>query len=1031
MTIRLTSLSNAERRACLLWLVFLIFFTVTACAQPVPEWIRPAQTPAPGGGQLRRSFTAPPNLLKAILLGACRGEMRVQLNGAEVGIISSAEQAASIDLTGKISSGENLLSLSFTNRTAAPEAAVLLELVLQDGRQIYFISDGKWSGAQAGGADWQPAISLGSVAARSGQNPFDEKHAFDAYNSWKLAKGANTATTPDAITTLPGFTVELLRSALPGEDSWIALAFDPQGRITIAKEKRGLLRFTLGSNQVEKVEVINDTLLECRGLLYAYDSLYANANSSKGFFRLRDTNGDGQFDEIKELLHTEGGTGHGRNHVKLGPDGKIYLIHGDDVVLTERISINSPLRHYGDDHLIPGPWELSQPKGKLRAPLGHLLRTDKDGKNWEVVAGGLRNPLDIAFNEHGDIFTYDADSERDIAAPWYHPTRVLHLVSGADYGWRRSTGNYPPYFPDTLPSVVDIGVGSPTGIEFGTKSNFPEKYRPVLFICDWAYGRIIAVHIRYEGGLFEGAGFAAMTENFVTGRPLNVTDIAFGPDGAMYFTTGGRQTQSGLYRVRYTGIGENLTSALLTSALRGRSRIRGSSGTEHSPPFIPHTRRKLEQFHTLPNGGIQFDVLKQVWSHLGSSDRLIRHAARVALENIDVSLWQQNALEDWNLKTDSTDRRLLQPGGISFRDLETSLTALLALTRVGSKEVQPAMVKRLNDFFWPSLTEEQQLTLLRVYELAFIRFGRPDAALLASARARLEPLFPSPNHFANHELVELLVYLDSPLVLPRTMELLRRAESSEDLMRYLLIIRLVKSGWTLEQRRVFLDALVRAEQKPGARDYVRVLQNLRAEWLASLTAAEKGALGLTAPAKVKPLLGAVMPRTQFIRDWKLEDFGKSLDTAPRGRSFERGRTMFTAATCAACHRVGSEGGVIGPDLTAVASRFGRRDLLDQILNPSKVMDDKFRNAVLTLKDGRRLTGSVELEDDRRILLRTEPLSDDTTEVLKTDLRQRELSEVSPMPAGLLNGFQRDEILDLLAFIEAGGDAKHANFKVGN
>src|SRR4029453_17007518 len=131
-------------------------------------------------------------------------------------------------------------------------------------------------------------------------------------------------TDPETITVLPGFKIELLRSALPDEDSWISLAFDPKGRLTVAREKRGLLRMTLATGAVERVEVIEDTLLECRGLLYAYESLYVNANNSKALYRIRDTNGDGKFDEQALLLKTEGGVGHGRNHLALGPDGLIY-----------------------------------------------------------------------------------------------------------------------------------------------------------------------------------------------------------------------------------------------------------------------------------------------------------------------------------------------------------------------------------------------------------------------------------------------------------------------------------------------------------------------------------------------------------------------------------------------------------------------------------------------------------------------------------------------------------------------------------
>ena len=125
------------------------------------------------------------------------------------------------------------------------------------------------------------------------------------YNQWKRALGTNAATAAEHVTALPGFTVELLRSAQAGEGSWVAMAFDPRGRIVVAREDRGLLRLSTASADTSstqsawRVEIINTNLLECRGLLFAYDALYANANNSKGLFRLRDTDGDDQFDEVK------------------------------------------------------------------------------------------------------------------------------------------------------------------------------------------------------------------------------------------------------------------------------------------------------------------------------------------------------------------------------------------------------------------------------------------------------------------------------------------------------------------------------------------------------------------------------------------------------------------------------------------------------------------------------------------------------------------------------------------------------------
>ena len=89
-----------------------------------------------------------------------------------------------------------------------------------------------------------------------------------------------------------------------------------------------------------------------------------------------------------------------------------------------------------------------------------------------------------AFNRAGELFTYDSDMEWDQGSPWYVPTRIVHAISGGDYGWRSGAGRWPAYYADSLPPVLDVGPGSPTGITFGTKAKFPAKYQRALFACD-------------------------------------------------------------------------------------------------------------------------------------------------------------------------------------------------------------------------------------------------------------------------------------------------------------------------------------------------------------------------------------------------------------------------------------------------------------------------------------------------------------------------------------------------------------------
>ncbi|MBI3882333.1 MAG: hypothetical protein HY301_20030, partial [Verrucomicrobia bacterium] len=624
---------------------------------PKPEWISAAQSVTGTPGFFHHTFTNAPGNLKAILLVAGDGKISVELNGQPVADAEGRERAAGFDVTPHVRAGENTVRVIQQSAATQNRLGFVLELSSPQGRIHWIVSDTNWL-ASANGKSWTRVASHGLTSADAAADPFDPKRAFDAYNSWQLAKGANAATPAESLTMPPGFKAELLRSAQPGEDSWIALAFDPQGHLTIAKEKRGLLRFTLGRSAVEKVEVINDTLLECRGLLYAHGALYASANGSHVLLRLRDPKHDGVFDDAQELLHTDGGTGHGRNHVKLGPYGKIYLIHGDDVTLTPKATSHCPPNFFAPDQLIPAAWDESPARLAQRLPLGHLLRADADGTNWEMLCGGLRNPLDVAFNEDGEAFTYDADNERDIGAPWYKPTRVLHLVSGGDYGWRRSTATFPEFRPDCLPPVVNIGVGSPTGIEFGTRAKFPDRWRRGLFISDWAYGRILAVHMKPAGASYTGT-----SETFVSGRPLNVTDLAFGPDGAMYFVTGGRRTQSGLYRVSSVGPME-----------KEPEKNAAELAEENKCAELRKLRHQLEASHRPPKPDETRLTVADIWPHLSHADPWIRHAARVALERKSFETWQ---------------RKILRPGMIGGGNSPLPVTALLAAVHADAPWPEP------------------------------------------------------------------------------------------------------------------------------------------------------------------------------------------------------------------------------------------------------------------------------------------------------------------------------------------------------
>ena len=961
-------------------LLVLLAFAAPLVAQmanrpPAPMWLLSPD----GGTTFTRSVQHQGKLLKAVLLTASDAAVDVLIDENIVASVPTAETATGTDLTRVLADGKtHQLGLRVTGKA---KTAALLELNGDLAAVRWIVTD----------ASWQRAVVGGSTDADPATNPFDLNKTFDAYNSWKLAKSdsQNQATDPSTLTLLPGFKAELIRSSQPGEDSWVSMAFDEQGRITLGKEKKGLMRLTISGSGDQKVEVIDDELLECRGLLYAHGSLFANANNTKALFRLTDKDGNGVFEERKELMRTGGGVGHGRNHIKLGPDGDIYVAHGNNVLLPENIAPDSPLKNYANDQLIPNPWDGSMFDGNVELPAGHILRVKPDGSKITLLAGGLRNPLDIAFNDRGDLFTFDADMERDVGTPWYMPTRVLHVVPGADFGWRRGTGRFPAWYADTLPSVIDIGLSSPTGIYFGYGAEFPKKYRDALYIMDWSYGRIIAVHLKSNG-----ATYTAEQEDFVSGRPLNVTDGCVGPDGAMWFITGGRGTQSGLYRVTSLHPEREPQRTGFSYTSSGASQVRDV--LEQRVPHIPG----LPEFEPKPD-------FEYAWEHLRIFDPFARQAARQWVQRTPVAQWRERALSE--------------------QDPVRAIAAMLELARAGSQhDLNPIIEKILGS----ESSAAEQLSVLRVIAVAISRHGEPGSDMMAKLmsyadrypRSEVDRLKPELRTWLNRELCRLLVYLKSPTVIAKTMPLLKSATTSEDLLFYPFMLRYLKDGWTLEQRRVVFEALNKAEKMNGASTFFKAIADTRSELAATLK--PEDALTLAAvihPPKPAALSPHALPGHTF-KNWTMADLEPLLAKMDaKKRSLESARDALVRAQCVFCHRVSTDAtlpaGLTGPDLVQVSARFNRRDLLDHILNPSKFVDEKFRYVTVKTSDGKTITGSLESEDDERVVLKPNPLAADMSEVGKAMILERHMSEVSPMPPGLLNSLKAEQILDLLAWFE--------------
>jgi putative heme-binding domain-containing protein len=803
-----------------------------------------------------------------------------------------------------------------------------------------------------------------------------------AFSSIAVLSAQDAATPISELKLLPGFKAERLYSVPKAiQGSWVSMARDDKGRLIASDQSGSLYRVTPGANEeATKVEKIDLPIGQSQGMLFTHGALYVvvngNAAQGSGLYKVRDTNGDDSFDEVTLLKKFDGGGEHGPHAVRLGPDGALYIMAGNFTKPPAEYDPLSPHRNFAEDHLLKRNPDGNGFATGVMAPGGWIARTDLDGKGWELFCAGYRNPYDFDFNPAGDIFTYDADMEWDTGTPWYRPTRVNHSFSGAEFGWRYGTGKWPAYYIDSVGAVVDIGLGSPTGVEFGTGAKFPEKYQQALYINDWTYGKMYAVHLQPAG-----ASYTATFEAFITGKPLPLTDVCINLDGAMYFTIGGRDTQSGLYRVTYHGNEPTTPTVAAPNPAVEKARV---------------LRRKLESFHS----GTHPEAIEFAWPHLGSPDRAIRYAARVAIEHQDLGLWQTKALAE--------------------KRTNSLLAAFVSLCHVGTSDLQTAMLERLNALPFRQLTEEQLVDALRVYQLVFIRLGGQHAETSRKVVDVLDPLFPAQSQIVNRELCTVLTYLEAPGVIDRALALLAAAPTQDDQMSYVFTLRNLKTGWTESRRRTYFEWIAVARSYRGGASFGKFLDQLRDDVLVGMSAEEQESLKDVIAGSQKADVVKLTSR-QFVHNWQADDLVPLLEKVGQGRSFEKGKAAYEATRCAKCHRFRNEGGDTGPDITGVGGRFDGRYILEALIEPSRVISDQYVNSIFELQDGRVVNGRVINQTADKLLIRTDPFARELTEVLKADVEGQSPSKLSEMPQGLINVLTLDEILDLIAYLRSGGD----------
>ncbi|MGB5498544.1 MAG: hypothetical protein WBM77_06415, partial [Maribacter sp.] len=361
---------------------------------------------------------------------------------------------------------------------------------------------------------------------------------------------------------------------------------------------------------------------------------------------------------------------------------------------------------------------------------------------------------------------------------------------------------------------------------------------------------------------------------------------------------------------------------------------------------------------------------------------------------------------------------------------------------------------------------QQQLNMLRAYELLFIRMGEPNASDKKLTARKLQSYFPHVSNEMNRELGQLLLFLNAEGITEDLVALLEkhthegttltkeflseeiteRSEQYGPLIREILakmppseaiyygvLLSHAKTGWTKEAREKYFQWFYDVLNSKGGLSFKPGMENIRLAAMKQVPEDQK--------EYFEELSGVYSPSTAVVdlplpkgpgKQYDGSDLGEMIwgsDLADYKTDFSKGERAFKAGMCILCHRIRGEGGAVGSDLTQVSDKFGRYDLLFAIYSPNDEISDQYANTLFHLSEGKKVSGRIKSENDAMVVLMPNPFNEGyTTEILKKNIKKRELSPLSPMPSGLLNRLSPEEIKDLFVYLESGGDKDHEVYR---
>jgi len=918
-------------------------------------WAEPGARPAGETCVLRRTLVLTEAPRRAAAVVTADNHFRLLVNGELAGASDDWAAPARLDLAKHLRAGENLIEAECWNDSAPAGFLFAAEIDGADGTRSTVVSDARWQSAPDRSREWTAARELGAY----GVVP------------WGRIGSPAPSCRPDP---LPGFRVVTVAEGFGSID---AFARGERGQLFCSVEGGGIVELVDrdGDGVAEERSIWSDAVSASQGMLWHEGALLATGNgpAGHGLYRVprmtqpakpatADAPAAPALPAPELIVAFAGDLGeHGPHCIVAGPDGGLYVAIGNHARLARPPGADSPYRITYEGHLLP---HYVDPRGHAvdcKAPGGTIVRVDPATGDCRLFAAGFRNHYDLAFDESGNLFTYDSDMEWDVGLPWYRAVRLVHVVPGGEYGWRTGTICWPDWYADSLPPALETGRGSPTGMCLCTGDRFPARFRGALLAGDWSLGRIFAFRLEPRG-----ASFVATSEVLLSGQPLNVTDLEMDEDGSLLFSVGGRGTQGGILRLIHDG---------------------PSEPPEARPAPAPAAAARIGEGS--PKGALL--------AAIAADDRFVRFAAARELERRDPAGWEEEALALASPLARAEALVALARGGIARGDarrLAPRLAAAAAIVTGGA-------------------TGAARLTALRAIELLLLD-PEVDPASAPLDGAPLLAAFPCGDRAADRELAQVAARLQPPGTAERLWRAYRDEPSREQRIAYAYALRCVRGPWPEGAR---LELCRWLERESTARSvgmsFEGYLRRTRDDVAAGLTPEEQATLAAEAAAARAAPPAAAAPAAAEPRDLdRTVEFVARTLAAPR-RSLADGALVYQEA-CGRCHLRNEVGANVGPDLTTAGARFGLRDLLETMIVPSRTISDQYRGLNVFLADGDIVTGLPLLDDGRRLVL--VDTSGARVEIPADRIASRRPASKSVMPDGLLDPLTLEQVADLCAWI---------------